>query len=135
VHDAPEVYAGDTPTLRIDTAGRAAKAAREAAAVARIEEELGDSLAWMPALLARYERQHEPEVRFVRGVDKVLPKAVSTIDEGRGLRSVGIGRAELRTNYAALSADMKRYVGEFRELIDLGAELNQRVLSRPDMLP
>jgi HD domain-containing protein len=48
VHDAPEVYAGDTPTLRITAQGRAAKAVREHAALDRLHTEFGDRLPWFP---------------------------------------------------------------------------------------
>jgi 5'-deoxynucleotidase YfbR-like HD superfamily hydrolase len=54
VHDMAEVYAGDTPTLRIDPAGRKAKAAREREAVARINREFGGRLPWVPCTLTLY---------------------------------------------------------------------------------
>lgn len=130
VHDAPEVYAGDTPTLRIDAAGRAAKAAREHAATRRLAAEFGARLPWLPALVGRYEGQDCAEARFVRGVDKVLPKAVHLLDGCAGLREHGMGRAELAGVLEAQRADMAGYVGEFAELMALRAELAGRVLDR-----
>lgn len=44
IHDMPEVHVGDTPTLRIDDAGRAAKAERENWAVGQIVGTFGGSL-------------------------------------------------------------------------------------------
>jgi putative hydrolases of HD superfamily len=73
VHDLVEVYAGDAQTLVISADDRAAKKAREDAAQARLVAELGDG-SWLAGLLATYEHQREPEARFVRLVDKVLPK-------------------------------------------------------------
>ncbi len=52
-HDAPEVYAGDTPTLRIDATGRAAKADRERAATARLAVEFGMGWGELATMLAR----------------------------------------------------------------------------------
>lgn len=73
VHDLAEVYAGDTPTLVISPEALAAKRAREDAARARLADELGDG-SWITEHLAIYEAQEEPEARFVRLLDKVLPK-------------------------------------------------------------
>ena len=72
VHDLVEVYSGDTQTLTIDAAGRASKKEREAAARERLEAELGDC--WLTDRLREYEAQDTPEARFVRVLDKVLPK-------------------------------------------------------------
>lgn len=73
VHDLVEVYAGDAQTLVISPEARAAKRAREEVAQARLIAELGDG-SWLAELLATYEQQREPEARFVRLIDKILPK-------------------------------------------------------------
>lgn len=73
VHDLVEVYAGDTQTLTITSQGMASKMAREDAARERLVAELGPG-SWLADMLATYEHQKEPEARFVRLVDKVLPK-------------------------------------------------------------
>jgi len=129
IHDLPEVYAGDTPTLRISTAGRAEKAQREAAAVVRLWGEFGHSLPWVPEMASRYEAQHDPEARFVRGLDKCLPKIVHLLDGAQGLREERMGSAELAQVFERQQADMETYVGEFTELMDLRAELVSRVVA------
>lgn len=134
VHDAPEVYAGDTPTLRIDAAGRAAKAAREHAAVGRMREEFAGRLPWFPNVIAAYEAQVLPEARFVRGLDKLLPKIVHLLDGCTGLRELGIHRTELTEVFRQQRDDMARYVGEFTDLMDLRATLAGRVINHPDLM-
>ena len=47
VHDMPEVYAGDTPTLRITEGERIDKAAREAAAVSELFRMLNHGMPWL----------------------------------------------------------------------------------------
>lgn len=128
IHDAPEVYAGDTPTLRIDDAGRQAKAEREKAASQRIDREFTGRLDWLPDYLEMYEQQEIPEARFVRGVDKVLPKVVHLLDGCTGLHEQGIGGGELAGVFERQRRDMEGYVGEFAELLDLRAELVDRVV-------
>jgi putative hydrolases of HD superfamily len=73
IHDIVEVYAGDAQTLTITDKERASKNDRERAATDRIIDEFG-SLSWLGCTLLTYERQGEPEARFVRVVDKILPK-------------------------------------------------------------
>jgi 5'-deoxynucleotidase YfbR-like HD superfamily hydrolase len=73
VHDLVEVYAGDTQTLTIDEAGRDAKARREFAARERISREFGLT-SWLACTIHDYDAQLIPEARFVRVVDKILPK-------------------------------------------------------------
>ena len=73
VHDLVEAYAGDTQTLQIDAAGRAAKDARERAALERLRVEFG-AHSWIVFMIEEYERQASPEARYVKLLDKVLPK-------------------------------------------------------------
>ncbi len=73
VHDLVEVYAGDTQTLVISPEGAAAKRVREDVARVRLVTELGEG-SWLAEILTTYEQQREPEARFVRLLDKVLPK-------------------------------------------------------------
>lgn len=129
IHDMPEVYAGDTPTLRISEEGRKLKAARERGAVNRIRSEFEARLPWVPEILERYERQVEPEARFVRGLDKCLPKVVHLLDGAAGLREERMGSTELADVFGRQQADMACYVGEFTELMALRAELVARVVA------
>ncbi len=76
VHDLPEVYAGDTPTFNITPEERVAKELAEAEATARLLAELPPYTA---QLLERYEQQTEPEARFVRFVDKLLPAIIHSV--------------------------------------------------------
>jgi 5'-deoxynucleotidase YfbR-like HD superfamily hydrolase len=131
VHDAVEAYAGDTQTLRIDGDGRDAKKKREAAASLRIHREFHHELGWFPQMIDRYEMQVEPEARYIRGLDKYLPKIVHLLDGCTGLHEFGIGRDELTKTLAQQHTDMQAYVGEFVALLDVRAELVSRVLAHP----
>jgi putative hydrolases of HD superfamily len=130
VHDLPEAYAGDTPTLRIDAAGRAAKAAREQSANARIEQEFGTRAPVLPALISQYESGGTPEARFVWLVDKLLPKLVHQIDSCHGLIEEGVTVTELRRILDAQWTDLAAKCGsEFPEVLALLAELNRRAVA------
>lgn len=73
VHDLPELIVGDVPTFDISEEDLRRKAKQEATAM----EKLADILPpHTYSLLERYEEQTEPEARFVRFIDKLLPLVV-----------------------------------------------------------
>jgi putative hydrolase of HD superfamily len=131
VHDAVEIYAGDTPTLRITAAERLAKADRERAAANRIREEFLATLPWFTALVDEYESQRLPESRYVKAVDKLLPKIVHLLDGLHGLHEQGMDRAELTRVLTQQDLDMRGYAGEYDALFAIRHELVSAVLGHP----
>ena len=75
VHDLVEAMpgVGDVQTLRIDEAGRKAKAEREAKALEELYVRFGPE-SWLARTIKAYEEQREPEARYIRVLDKVTPK-------------------------------------------------------------
>jgi putative hydrolases of HD superfamily len=83
VHDLVEVYAKDTPTLRImSTSEKKEKEERETIALKRIEEEFGEEFSWLIETIKEYESLKLPEARFVKVVDKVMPKITHILNGG-----------------------------------------------------
>lgn len=76
VHDMPERYSSDTPSYKLSPEERASKEDAEKEALERLLKELPPHLA---DLLERYEQQAEPEARFVRLVDKLMPAVIHTV--------------------------------------------------------
>jgi 5'-deoxynucleotidase YfbR-like HD superfamily hydrolase len=76
VHDLPEIYAGDTPSFNITSEAKLNKEEAERVAVIRLLKELPPHTAM---LLKRYEEQVEPEARFVRLIDKLLPAVIHAV--------------------------------------------------------
>jgi len=74
VHDLPEVYAGDVRSFKITDEQRKQKELSELAATKRLIKELPP---YTVELLKRYEKQTEPEARFVRFIDKLLPAIIN----------------------------------------------------------
>ncbi len=82
VHDLVEAYAGDTDTFGgLSAEGVADKEARESAALERIEEEFGTSLPWVPNMIKEYESLQSPEARFIKVLDKCMPKVTRLLNE------------------------------------------------------
>lgn len=117
VHDLVEVYAGDAQTLTITPHGMTEKVEREAAARARLTGELGEG-SWIAATLATYEEQREPEARFVRLVDKILPKLTHAFNSCEGARRLTDRDGFMRAHARQLEL-MRRDYPEFSEALDL----------------
>jgi len=80
VHDLVELETADVATFILDDSELAAKADDELAALPRVLAALPRATS---GLLWRYELQQEPEARFVRLVDKILPVIVDIAGPGR----------------------------------------------------
>lgn len=96
VHDFVEVYAGDTHTgfIMTDT-DHSSKEDREAAALARIRSEFDSELPWIGEVIEEYERLDTPEARFVKVVDKVLPKITNIFNGGVTIKRNGHDKESL----------------------------------------
>ncbi len=130
VHDLVEAYAGDTNTLGgLTDAARADKKAREHAAQDRIRVEFADTMPWLVDTLDAYEEQVTMEARFVRALDKLLPKITHILNECVTLREHGIDPERQAARYAQQRQEIAAYASDFPELLDLHAQLVDRVLN------
>jgi 5'-deoxynucleotidase YfbR-like HD superfamily hydrolase len=127
-HDAVEVFAGDTPTLRITAEGRAAKAAREADAKLEWRRRFRRSLPWAAWRVTAYEAQGNREARFVKAIDKMMPRLVHVFDGCVGLREVSMSVAELTRSLPETTARITGQ-GEFPELEALAVVLADRLIN------
>jgi len=119
VHDLVEGYAGDTPSYRIDDAAAEEKDAREARALARIEHRFHDVASWMVDAIKAYEAQEVPEARFVRLMDKMLPKVTHTLNYGVTVRHQGDDAEGLREALTLQRAKLLAEYPEFEQLFVL----------------
>jgi putative hydrolase of HD superfamily len=113
VHDLPEVYTGDVWTFDISDEDRKNKELAEKEALKRLVKELPPHTA---QLLTRYEKQLEPEARFVRLVDKFMPDIIKIMagDADTSKKDLGIKSAEdLSTICEARSAKLQAMFPEF----------------------
>jgi putative hydrolases of HD superfamily len=110
VHDAVEVYAGDTTTIRITQEELAAKEDREGVAAAKLRAQFRGRLPWFVAMVGRYESQFQREARFVRAVDKVLPKIVHLLDGLSVATNQGLTRSEFVSLVKRQRSDMVQWL-------------------------
>ncbi len=120
VHDFPEVFAKDTQTLFISEEEREAKAQREAAAREKLGillEDRGPVL----SILSAYEAQNEPEARFVRLMDKVLPKLLHGLNACVAARALGT-QADFETSHRKQYVNLATKYPEFGSALELLGE-------------
>lgn len=119
IHDLPEAITGDTPTLRLPTAD--AKAAKRAAED-EARQEIADRfrrLPWVADTLDMYEFQASRAARFVKFVDKMLPKILHWANGGVSPIEQGMTVEDLDSRYAVQYEELAAYAGEWPELLRL----------------
>lgn len=118
VHDLLEVKTGDVNTIGLSADGHAAKRAKERAALEQLRVELA-AFPWIVATLDAYEAQAALEARWVRYVDKVLPKLTHALNKGATLRKMGKTRDEISEIDRAQGASLRDEYPEFPEVAEL----------------
>lgn len=119
VHDLIELKTGDVNTFAATEDQLLQKELNEKRALHELMDELPPYTA---NLLERYEKQLEPEARFVKAVDKILPFVVDVIGE-QGARIMkednGVStREEFDQCLQKLQASLdKRFGEEFEEIV------------------
>ncbi|MEI7819060.1 MAG: HD domain-containing protein [bacterium] len=131
VHDLVEAYAGDTPTLRISEDQRKAKDAREAEALKKIDSQFAKSLPWIPSTIEEYESLETPEARYVKAIDKVMPKITHALNNSHLIKETGINLDELKENHIHQRESMlSSYAHDQPEVIELHKLLAELVYER-----
>ncbi len=131
VHDLVEVYAGDTMTFKPLTAEeKKEKVLREKEALVRIKGEFDSTFPWISETIERYETLEEPEARFVKFLDKILPKLTHISNKGAKVREIGHTK-ELteELHEIQLGGIMESYGKEFPKIAELYKAVSGRVLS------
>ena len=116
VHDLPEVKCGDVSTLGISAEGLAAKKVREAEALKDLCAEHPGPIA---DLMARYEAQVEPEARFVKTLDKVLPKVTHMLNQCKSVVEHGLTYEEFAASHEKQFANYSKEYADCPEALEL----------------
>lgn len=128
VHDLVELKTGDVATFSMSAEQLRNKAHAEQQALEQLLQELPPYTAH---LLERYERQDEPEARFVRFVDKLLPLVVDINGQGERVfkEDYNVHSTEaLFTTHEAIRERFREMFGdEFPDITRLHTELCRRV--------
>ncbi len=117
VHDAVEIYAGDTYCY--DDEGAKTKEAREKAAAEKIFGTLPEEqAAEYRALWDEFERNDTPEARFSNAMDRIQPLLLNYSREGYSWKEHGVNSSQVRKRFDKVkdgSEELGRMVDDLLE--------------------
>lgn len=127
VHDLVEAYAGDTDTFMMlyfdkekEEQIKQDKADREHAALVKIEQDFKNEFPWLIETINEYENLASKEARFVKTVDKILPKITHTLNKGTYMKLNNIDIDSWYESRVQQSKKISETFGkEFPEIIDI----------------
>jgi putative hydrolase of HD superfamily len=97
IHDLVEVHAGDTDTIvNTSTESLQDKSDREAQALKKIEEAFGEDFDWIHKTIEKYDQLDTKEARFVKLLDKVMPKLTVVLNKAASFNARGITKAQMK---------------------------------------
>jgi hypothetical protein len=116
----------------LSAARKAAKKEREQEAFIRIAGEMGTELRWPAHMIASYEDLATPEARFIKMLDKLLPKITHILNSVATVIDQGMTRDELEARYRQQADDLAIYADEFPEVEQLRQVLVAEVMAIAD---
>lgn len=129
VHDLVEANVGDVNTINISSESRAEKERKERESLEMIKDQFYPVFPWIHSTIEEYERKDTPEARFIKTLDKALPKITNTLNKGAALRRLGTSYDEIKTHFRVQTDKYKSQYGEeFPELLDILEELMDHML-------
>jgi putative hydrolases of HD superfamily len=131
VHDLVEVYAGDTATLaRMSETDKKNKEIRENKALERVKGQFGDVFPWIHQTIVEYESLSTPEARFVKAIDKVMPKITHILNNGATIKTQNQSEEEILYIYNEQHNGMSAgYAHDFPEIMVLREKLIEELCS------
>lgn len=124
VHDLVEAYAGDTDSFGIDEKGKIDKDERERESLVLIKGKFDDVYPWISEMIERYESLDTKEARFVKTLDKAMPKITHMLNAGEYFKKRGLTEEEMWRDYTTVVVTAEeKYGAEFKEVTEMMREL------------
>ncbi len=129
VHDLVEAYANDTDSFGLTTEAKKAKDAREHDAYLRIENEFRGIFPWIPETIYAYESLDTKEARFVKVLDKVMPKITHILNNNLVFKRREEAVEAMENHFNTQSALCEQeYAFDMPEIMVLLREVNTEVI-------
>ena len=131
IHDLVEAYAGDTISFDIKEEDKIDKEIREKEALERIKKEFDNVFPWIGKKIEEYDSLSTKEARFVKLLDKFMPKVTHCLNKGRFFQVNNIKKdytvVYLGKQHNNLS---EKFGDEFKELLLILKDLNNKVVEK-----
>ena len=120
VHDLVEVHAGDTDTLTgMNEETLLKKQEREARALEKIRHDFGSEFEWIHTTIEKYERLDTQEARFIKVLDKILPKLTVILNNAESIKKRNISKEEVKKTFDLQREKLKEIGYDMPELLAL----------------
>jgi putative hydrolase of HD superfamily len=131
VHDLVEAHAGDTDSFGIDSKDKLDKDKREHASLLLIKEKFESIYPWITAMIDKYESLDTKEARFVKTLDKAMPKITHMLNAGEYFKKRGLTEDEMWRDYTTVVVTAEeKYGAEFKEVTEMMRELMEAIRKR-----
>lgn len=118
-HDLLETYAGDTPSFNITEEEKARKDAREKEAFETIQKQF-TVFPWLAQTIKAYEALADKEARFIKALDKCMPKITHILNGGVYFKEKGTSKEEMTLFFDRQHQTLREgHAKEFPELMVL----------------
>jgi putative hydrolase of HD superfamily len=129
IHDFVEVYAGDTATLGMTD--KSEKEEREHQALLRLKKEWDDTFPWITQCIEKYEAQTEPEARFIKVLDKIMPSLTQIQNHGEVFERLQVSAEDIVKGKDVQKAWLTETAKEWPLLIELYEQGLERIFNLP----
>ncbi len=129
IHDFVEVYAGDTLSLGLHD--KSAKEERERQALVRIKDEYDSIFPWIGEAIEKYESLEEPEARFIKVLDKLMPGITHQLNEGKAFELVNVPIEDIMKQKGTQLAWVQEMAQEWPTLIELYEKGLENIFALP----
>lgn len=129
VHDFVEVYAGDTVSLGLHD--KKEKEEREHRALLRIKEEFDGIFPWISDTIEKYEAQQEPEARFIKVLDKIMPGFTHHHNNGTIFDELKISPQDIKQQKVIQAGWVQETAKEWPLLIEIYDHIHKQIFSLP----
>ncbi len=129
IHDLVEAYAGDTPTLTISDEGMKKKDKVEHEALLRITSEFEEVFPWIHNTIQEYESLDTEEAKFIKTLDKCMPKITHVLNGGTALKPTFKTKQEAEKYFEDQNTKIKKsYGSNHKILINLHTQLGKEAV-------
>lgn len=130
LHDLPEAYAGDTPSLGMSAEARKIKEMKEFAALHRIKDEFSNEFPEFVRSCEAYELLADDEAKFVKTFDKLDPSFTHISNGCLAIRrDMKIDSPETLRTLNQQTEDSMTYSRKFPQLISIRRELAEKAIA------
>jgi hypothetical protein len=85
-----------------------------------MEGRFGTIFPWVTQTIHEYESLTSPEARFIKAIDKIMPKITSVLNKGATEKKAGFSEStELEKMYANQQKQIAEWISDYPEIVDI----------------